>query len=56
MAARFYLTTAIDYVNGPPHLGHAYEKITADAIAAWKRYRRTRVSMVVTLRSVQSIC
>ena len=37
MAPRFYLTTAIDYVNGPPHLGHAYEKITADAIARYKR-------------------
>ena len=35
--ARFYLTTAIDYANGDPHLGHAYEKIGADAIA---RYRR----------------
>jgi len=29
----FYLTTAIDYVNGPPHLGHAYEKVLADALA-----------------------
>lgn len=28
-----YLTTAIDYPNGPPHLGHAYEKVLADAIA-----------------------
>ena len=37
MPSRFYLTTAIDYVNGPPHLGHAYEKITADAIARYKR-------------------
>ncbi len=37
--ARFYLTTAIDYANGDPHLGHAYEKIGADAIA---RYRRLR--------------
>jgi methionyl-tRNA synthetase len=37
MAARFYLTTAIDYVNSPPHLGTAYEKITADAIARYKR-------------------
>ncbi len=37
MSGRFYLTTAIDYVNGPPHLGHAYEKITADAIARYKR-------------------
>jgi methionyl-tRNA synthetase len=35
--ARFFLTTAIDYANGDPHLGHALEKIGADAIA---RYRR----------------
>jgi len=34
---RFYLTTAIDYVNSRPHLGTAYEKITADAIARYKR-------------------
>jgi methionyl-tRNA synthetase len=26
---RFYITTAIDYVNGQPHLGHAYKKIAA---------------------------
>jgi methionyl-tRNA synthetase len=36
---KFYLTTAIDYANGDPHLGHAFEKIGADAIA---RYRRLR--------------
>ena len=36
---KFYLTTAIDYSNGDPHLGHALEKIGADAIA---RYRRLR--------------
>jgi methionyl-tRNA synthetase len=35
--ARFYLTTAIDYANGDPHLGHALEKIGADAIARYKR-------------------
>jgi methionyl-tRNA synthetase len=34
---RFYLTTAIDYVNGRPHLGTAYEKITADAVARARR-------------------
>jgi len=34
---QYYLTTAIDYSNGEPHIGHAYEKIGADAIA---RYRR----------------
>ena len=33
----FYLTTAIDYVNGRPHLGTAYEKVTADVIARYQR-------------------
>ena len=37
--ARFYLTTAIDYANGDPHLGHALEKLGADAIARWRRLR-----------------
>lgn len=35
----FYLTTAIDYTNGSPHIGHAYEKVLADVII---RYRRLR--------------
>ena len=30
--AKFYTTTAIDYVNGAPHIGHAYEKILTDVI------------------------
>ena len=30
----FYLTTAIDYANGSPHLGHAYEKILAESNSA----------------------
>ena len=34
---RFYLTTAIDYVNSQPHLGTAYEKVCADVIARYKR-------------------
>lgn len=34
---RFYLTTAIDYANGAPHLGHAYEKVLADVIARQRR-------------------
>src|SRR5258708_11791998 len=34
---RFYLTTAIDYVNSKPHLGTAYEKVCADVIARYKR-------------------
>lgn len=33
----FYLTTAIDYANGSPHIGHAYEKILADAIVRSRR-------------------
>jgi len=37
--SKFYLTTAIDYSNGDPHLGHALEKVGADCIA---RYRRLR--------------
>lgn len=35
--SRFYLTTAIDYANGAPHLGHAFEKIGADAICRFRR-------------------
>lgn len=37
--SRFYLTTAIDYANGDPHLGHALEKIGADVVARWHRLR-----------------
>ncbi len=37
MSGRFYLTTAIDYANGEPHLGHAFEKIGADVIARYSR-------------------
>jgi methionyl-tRNA synthetase len=33
----FSITTAIDYTNGRPHIGHAYEKVCADAIARFKR-------------------
>ena len=29
---KFYATTAIDYANGAPHIGHAYEKIVSDVI------------------------
>ena len=34
---RFYLTSAIPYANGAPHIGHAYERIATDAIARYKR-------------------
>ena len=34
---RYYVTTAIAYPNGPPHIGHAYEAIATDAIARFMR-------------------
>jgi methionyl-tRNA synthetase len=34
---KFYITTAIDYVNAKPHVGHAVEKIQADVLARWQR-------------------
>ena len=37
--AKFYITTAIDYVNAKPHIGHAYEKICADVLARWHRLK-----------------
>jgi methionyl-tRNA synthetase len=37
MGEPFYITTAISYPNGPPHIGHAYEAIAADAIARFQR-------------------
>ncbi len=43
----FYLTTAIDYANGEPHLGHALEKIGADAIARYRRLRGDDVHFLI---------
>src|SRR3954469_12447400 len=37
MGEPFYITTAISYPNGPPHIGHAYEAIAADVIARFQR-------------------
>src|SRR3954466_4984003 len=39
MAEPFYITTAISYPNGRPHIGHAYEAIATDAIARFQRLR-----------------
>ncbi len=39
MKNTYYITTAIDYSNAPPHLGHAYEKITSDIFARHYRLR-----------------
>ncbi|HEY1792207.1 MAG TPA: methionine--tRNA ligase [Opitutaceae bacterium] len=41
--ADFYITTAIDYVNGSPHVGHAYEKVLTDVIARFRRLEGDRV-------------
>ncbi|HEX9728123.1 MAG TPA: methionine--tRNA ligase [Gemmatimonadales bacterium] len=44
---KFYLTAAIDYANGEPHLGHALEKIGADCVARYRRLRGDRVHFVI---------
>jgi len=36
-ADKFYITTAINYTNGNPHMGHAYEAVSSDIIARWHR-------------------
>src|SRR5688572_20248871 len=43
MPETFFITTAIDYTNAPPHLGHAYEKILADVLARYHRLNREPV-------------
>ncbi len=43
----FYLTTAIDYSNGEPHLGHAVEKVGADVIARYRRALGDDVRFVI---------
>ena len=39
MPKTFFITTAIDYTNSPPHVGHAYEKVLADVIARYHRLK-----------------
>ena len=53
---RFYLTTAIDYVNSRPHLGTAYEKITADVIARYKRLAGFDVRFVMGNDPQEVVC
>jgi methionyl-tRNA synthetase len=45
--SKFYITTAIDYSNGDPHLGHAFEKIGADVIARYRRLSGDDVHFVI---------
>src|ERR1700760_347077 len=43
MPKPFFITTAIDYTNGAPHIGHAYEKVLADVIARYHRLKGDEV-------------
>ena len=43
MQKNFYISTAISYPNGPPHIGHAYEVMATDAIARFRRLSGDRV-------------
>jgi methionyl-tRNA synthetase len=43
MQKTFFITTAIDYTNSPPHVGHAYEKVLADVIARYHRLNGEKV-------------
>ena len=43
MLKEFFITTAIDYTNSPPHVGHAYEKVLADVIARYHRLKGEKV-------------
>jgi methionyl-tRNA synthetase len=49
MPKTFFITTAIDYTNSPPHIGHAYEKVLADVI---ERYHRLKGDNVFFLTGV----
>ncbi|PYJ07245.1 MAG: methionine--tRNA ligase [Verrucomicrobia bacterium] len=58
MAKPFYLTTAIYYVNGEPHLGHAYEMIVADVIARARREHGQKVQQAAVAegKAPQAYC
>jgi len=49
MSKNFYITTAIDYANGLPHLGHAYEKVLTDIVARFRRLMGDSVLFVTGL-------
>jgi len=42
----FFITTAIDYTNGAPHIGHAYEKVLADVLARFHRQNGEEVFLL----------
>lgn len=47
-SSSFYLTTAINYTNGPAHMGHAYEGVTADVLVRYHRLLGTEKVYFVT--------
>lgn len=49
MSKTFYITTAIDYANGSPHLGHAYEKVLTDVVARFRRMMGDEVKFLTGL-------
>ena len=49
MSKSFYITTAIDYANGSPHLGHAYEKVLTDIVARFRRLQGDEVKFLTGL-------
>ena len=49
MPSSFYITTAIDYANGSPHLGHAYEKVLSDVISRHMRMSGRKVHFLTGL-------
>ncbi len=46
MSEPYYITTAISYPNGKPHIGHAYEAIAADAMARFRRAQGRDVRLI----------
>lgn len=49
MSRSFYITTAIDYANGDPHIGHVYEKVLTDVLARHQRMLGARVHFLTGL-------
>ena len=49
MAEPYYITTAISYPNGEPHIGHALEKVAADVVARYHRLRGDDVAFCMGL-------
>ena len=51
----YYITTAINYTNGPAHMGHAYEAATSDVIARFERLRGDQPAYFVNADEISSV-